>query len=113
MDALQMAEHKRMSSLCRNQRAEQKVYEKTLQYESAKEKFEKVFDKTLRCESAKKKLEKKMDELNLAKRQLAKAETVLARDEEKVDAVRLKLTKRVIREAYILNRKFVKYFSLR
>ena len=109
-----MAEHKRMSSLCRNQRAEQKVYEKTLQYESAKEKFEKkVFDKTLRCESAKKKLEKKMDELNLAKRQLAKAETVLARDEEKVDAVRLKLTKRVIREAYILNRKFLKYFSLR
>jgi hypothetical protein len=66
MDALQMAEHKRMSSLCRNQRAEQKVYEKTLQYESAKEKFEKkVFDKALRCESAKKKLEKKITELQV------------------------------------------------
>ena len=48
-----------------------------------------------------------MDELNLAKRQLAKAETVLARDEEKVDAMRVRLTQRLIREAYILKHEYV------
>ena len=79
--------------MCRSQRAEKKVIEKTQQYECAK-----------------KKLEKKLHELNLAKHQLARAETVHARDEEKVDTMRVKLAKRLIREAYISKRKFLKCF---